>query len=303
MFGNIHEKNKGTFHHFGGRTMKHQQTSLSFMKLKVLFSSLLLLGLTQGCVDLKAIQDFANISAESAEYTALVDNYVDFPNRQKRYQPENQHARLDAMTQQRMTRKTELILRHKIIEEYMEALGELAADGIVDQTEELSQLTTALKSQAGTNPAETEAFGKIAGILTKAVSDGWRKRQLQELIGQSNAPLQQILKSLKHIVSDGFGGDLQNEEFAIQNYYGTLIANSSDLAAKAALAEWQEVRVATLADHSQALHAYATLLDKIAEGHQKLYDERKNLDAEQLLKQMKHSVKELKDLLDTIKKI
>ena len=283
--------------------MTHQQTPASFMKLKILFSSLLLLGLTQGCVDLKAIQDFANISAESAEYTALVDNYVEFPNRQKRYQPADRHAQLDAMAQERMTRKTELLLRHEIVEEYMEALGQLAADEIVDQSEELSQLTTNLQSQAGTNPAETEAFGKIAGILTKAVSDGWRKRQLQELIEQSNGPLQTILKSLKQIVVDGFGGDDQNEQFAIQSYYRTKIAQSNDPAGIAALMEWQELRVADLSNHTQTIQTYATLLDEVSEGHQKLFDERKDLANAQLLQQIQQSVKELKDLLDTIKKI
>jgi len=283
--------------------MTHQQTPASFMKLKILFSSLLLLGLTQGCVDLKAIQDFANISAESAEYTALVDNYVEFPNRQKRYQPADRHAQLDAMAQERMTRKTELLLRHEIVEEYMEALGQLAADEIVDQSEELSQLTTNLQSQADTNPAETEAFGKIAGILTKAVSDGWRKRQLQELIEQANDPLQTILKSLKQIVVDGFGGDDQNEQFAIQSYYRTKIAQSNDPAGIAALMEWQELRVADLSNHTQTIQTYATLLDEVSEGHQKLFDERNDLANAQLLQQIQQSVKELKDLLDTIKKI
>jgi hypothetical protein len=261
------------------------------MRLKVFFSGLLLLGLTQGCVDLKAIQDFANISAESAEYTALVDNYVEFPNRQKRYQPADRHAQLDAMAQDRMTQKAELLLRQGIIEEYMETLGKLAADEIVDQSEELSQLTANLQNQAGTNPAETEAFGKIAGILTKAVSDGWRKRQLQELIEQSNDPLQIILKSLKHIVVDGFGGDDQNEQFAIQSYYQTKIAQSNDPA------------VAALADHTHTIQTYAALLGEISEGHQKLFDARKDLGTEQVLQQIQQSVKELKDLLDTIKKI
>lgn len=283
--------------------MTQQYASLPFMKLKVFLISLLLLGLTQGCVDLKAIQDFANISAESAEYTSLVDNYLDFPNRQKRYQPENQHAHLDTMAQDRMTQKSALLLRHAMIEEYMEALGKLAADEIVDQSEELSQLTTTLQNQAGTKPAETEAFGKIAGILTKAVSDGWRKSQLQELIEQSNGPLQIILTSLKQIVVDGFGGDDQNEELAIQNYYRTLLAQSNDPAGKAALAEWQELRVAALEDHSRAIQTYDTLLDTISKGHQRLYDERNDLAKEQLLKQIKQSVKELKELLKTIKKI
>ena len=283
--------------------MKHQQTRLSFMKLKLVLSGLLLLGLTQGCVDLKAIQDFANISAESAEYTTLVDNYLDFPDRQKRYQPENRHAQLDAMAQERLTRKAELLLRHHVIEEYMEALGGLAADEIVDQSEELSQLTTTLQSQAGTSQAETDAFGKIAGILTNAISDKWRKQKIQELLERSNGPLQTILKSLKQIVVDGFGGDDQNEQFAIQSYYQTKIAQSNDPAGIAALMEWQELRVTALADHTKTLPAYGSLIDEISKGHPKLYDERKDLAKAQLVKQIKQSVKELQDLLATIKRI
>ncbi len=283
--------------------MTRQHTTTRFTPVHVLLSALLFLGLTQGCVNLKAIQDFANISAESAEYTALVDNYVDFPHRQKRYQPEDRHAQLEAMAQERLTQKTELLFRHDVIEEYMEALGKLAADEIVDQSEELSQLTTKLQSEAGTSPAETEAFGKIAGVLTNAIGDKWRKRQIQELIERSNGPLQTILKSLQQIVNDGFGGDDHNEQFAMQSYYRTKITQSNDPAGIAALMEWQESREESLAAHTQAIQAYSALLEKISEGHQKLYDERNDLAKAELLQQIKKTAKELKDLLDTIKKI
>jgi len=283
--------------------MTHPHTRTRFTSRHILLSALLFLSLTQGCVNLKAIQDFANISAESAEYTTLVDNYVDFPHRQKRYQPEDRHAQLEAMTQERLTQKTELLLRHQFIEEYMEALGGLAADEIVDQSEELSQLTTNLQSQAGTSPAETEAFGKMAVILTKVVSDGWRKCQLHELIEQSNGPLQTIVKSLTQIVVDGFGGDDQNEQFAMQSYYRTKIAQSNDPAGIAALMEWQESRGENLAAHTQSIQAYSAILEKISEGHQTLYDKRNDLAKAQLLQEIKQTVKELKDLLDTIKKI
>ncbi len=283
--------------------MTQNQPSPLVMKLKIILSGVLLLGLTQGCVDLKAIQDFAKISAESADYTSLVDNYLDFPNRQKRYQPEDRHAQLDTMARERMTRKTELLLRHEIIEEYMEALGGLAADDIVDKSKEIGQLTTTLETQVGTSPAETQAFGKITEILTKAVSDGWRKRQLQKLIAQSNDPLQIILKSLKQIVSNGFIGDDQNEQRAIQAYYRTKIAESTDPAGIAALKEWQELRTTNLADHTNSLQTYATLIGEISQGHQKLYDERKDLAKAQLVEQIKQSAKDLKDLLKIIKKI
>ena len=283
--------------------MRHQQTPTVFMKLTMLLSSLLFLGLTQGCVDLKAVQDFANISAESAAYTTLVDNYVDFPNRQKRYQSEDRHAQLEAMAQERLVQKTELLLRHNVIEEYMEALGRLAADEIVDQSEELSQLTTKLQNQAGTSPAETEAFGKIAGVLTNAIGDKWRKRQIQELIERSNDPFQIIVNSLKQIVVEGFGGDDQNERFAIQSYYRTKIAQSSDPAGIAALMEWQEHRENHVAGHTDTIQAYAAILEKISAGHQQLYDGRNDLSKDQLIQSIKKSAKELKDILSSIKKI
>jgi len=282
-----------------------QQPSSSFLlPIRILLSAILLLAFTQGCAtNLKSIQDFANLSAESAEYTALVDAYVEFPNRQKRYQPPSRHASLDSMAQERATQKTALLLRQRIVETYMNSLGRLAADEIVDNTEELGTLSAALQNHAGTNPQETEAYGKIAGILTKVAGDRWRQRQLADLIEQSNPPIQQILGALQHIVSDGFGGDLQTEEAAIQNYYMTLIMESNDPAGKAALAEWKELRTSQAQERAQAVQTYRTVLDKIAEGHQQLFDGRHQLDSKQVLEQVKHAVKDLQSLLDAIKKL
>jgi hypothetical protein len=289
---------------FMGLMMTLQPLSRLRLPVRILLSAFLLLAFTQGCsTNLKAIQDFANLSAESAEYTTLVDEYLEFPNRQKRYQPTSRHASLDTMAQERATQKTALLLRQSIVETYMHSLGRLGADEIVDNTEELGNLSAALQQQAGTNPEETEAYKKIAGILTKVASDRWRQRQLRDLIEQSNPPIQRILEALKQIVSDGFGGDLQTEQAAIQNYYSTLIMESNDPAGKAALAEWKELRISQVQDRSQAVQTYRTILDNISDGHQQLFDRRDALDSKQVLQQVAQSVKDLRTLLDTIKKL
>lgn len=256
----------------------------------------------QGCADLKAIQDFAALSADSAEYTTLVNDYIKSPERQKRYQPESRHPKLDQTIQERADQKSTLLLRHAVIEKYMAALGTLAADEAVDNTEELSQLTTALQTQAGTNQKETEAFGKIAGILTKVASDRWRQRQLRDLIEQSNEPVQQILGTLRQIVGEGFMGDLETEQAALRNYYTTLSMESTDPAGKAALREWQEYRSSQIADRQEAIQHYATLLQTIATEHQQLYDQRHDLTNPNLLKQVGKTVKDLKKLLSLVKK-
>jgi len=284
--------------------MTLRPSSSVLLHIRILLSAVLLVAFTQGCAtNLKTIQDFANLSAESAEYTALVDEYVEFPNRQKRYQPPSRHATLDAMAQERATQQSALLLRQRIVETYMHSLGRLAADEIVDNTEELGTLSAALQNQAGTNPQETEAYEKMAGILTKAAIDRWRQRQLQDLIEQANPPIQRILGSLQQIISDGFGGDLQTEEAAIQNYYSTLLMESNDPAGKAALAEWKELRTLQVQERAQAVQTYRTVLDKISEGHQQLFDGRHQLDSKQVLEQVKHAVKDLRSLLDAIKKL
>ncbi|MCA9420738.1 MAG: hypothetical protein KC592_06960 [Nitrospira sp.] len=282
-----------------------RHAALSFLgSLKIVLSAMVLVAFTQGCsTNLKPIQDFANLSVESAQYTTLVDDYLEFPNRQKRYQPSSRHANLDAMAKDRATQKSALLLRQSIIETYMEALGRLAADEVVDNTEELANLSAALEAHAATNPQEAKAFKKIAGMVTTVVVKRWRQHQLRELIEQSNPPIQQILRTLHRIVSDGFGGDLQTEETAIQNYYMTLTMESQDPAGKAALAEWKDFRLSQVHERSEAVQTYGKILDNISSGHQRLFDQRQNLTKKEVLQQVGDSVKDLRSLLETIKKL
>ncbi|MDR4459403.1 MAG: hypothetical protein MRJ67_02600 [Nitrospirales bacterium] len=280
-------------------------TSLSLWRsIAIILTAIVLLAFTQGCTtNLKPIQDFANLSAESAQYTTLVDEYLEFPNRQKRYQPVSRHANLDVMAQDRAAQKTALLFRQSIIETYMKSLGRLAADEIVDNTEELAQLSAALEAQVPTNPQEAEAYKKIAGLVTTVAVKRWRQDQLQNLIAQANPPIQQTLESLHQIVSDGFGGDLQTEEAAIQNYYMTLTMESQDPAGKAALAEWKEFRISQVHNRSEALQIYGKVLDQISDGHQRLFNQRLNLSKKEVLQQVGDSVKDIRSLLKTIKNL
>ncbi len=283
----------------------NRHASLSFLRSPtIVLSAMVLVAFTQGCTtNLKPIQDFANLSAESAQYTTLVDEYLEFPNRQKRYQPPNRHANLDAMAQDRAAQESALLLRQSIIETYMKSLGRLAADEVVDNTEELANLSAALESQTPTSPEEAEAFKKIAGIVTTVAVKRWRQDQLQNLIEQANTPIQQVLESLHRIVSDGFGGDLQTEEASIQNYYTTLTMESQDPAGKAALAEWKDFRLSQVHERSEAVQTYGKVLDNISQGHQRLFDQRQNLTKKEVLQQVGNSVKDLRSLLETIKKL
>lgn len=258
---------------------------------------LLVLVLAQGCANLTAIREFAGISVESAEYTRFVTDYVESPARQKRYQPPSEHEPLDRIAMERHTQQDRLLVRHRLIVEYMDALGQLAADDAVRYDKELDALGRAAKEREFVDAKETDAFAAMVKLLVKGAADHWRQRQLRELIGTANEPFQVIVQSLRIIVERGFGGDLLNEKAAMERYYNSLIAHSSDTAGIAALAEWRDLRLSAIEARAKAIESYGELLRKIARAHQSLYDGRNDLSREGLLREIRGYSKDLRTLL------
>ena len=201
----------------------------------------LILAFQSGCSpNLSAIRDFADISADSAEYTNLVEQYVNTPERQKRYQDAKRHGRLEKQKAARVEQQKRLLARHALIEEYMDALSQLADDNLASYDTEFNALGKAVTDNEFAEQKEVEAFTKIGSILTNAVTDRWRKNQLKKIITQANEPFQIVTKSLRDIVVKAFGEDVQIERVALGKYYDTKLAQSTDAAGKAALEEWTQ---------------------------------------------------------------
>lgn len=266
---------------------------------------LLLLGLSvlAGCADLSAIKEFANISSQSADYTALVNEYVAFPSRQKRYMPVSQHSHLTQIAADREIQKERLLLRLKLIDEYMQALGQLAADDLVNYDTRIDALGKAVSENKFADPKETGAFADMAKVLTRAATDAWRKSKIKELVEAANGPLQIVIKNLKQVVDEGFGGDIETEKATVQTYYRTLVMKSADPAGIEAVKEWEEVRLASITERQNSIRTYSQILTKISEAHQKLYDNRHEITSKILLSQIQQYAKDLGKLYKDIKSI
>lgn len=280
--------------------MRQRQSIASRIPL-FLLTGLLVLGV--GCANLAPITEFADISAQSAAYTDLVTQYVQFPERQKRFQPSNQHARLEQMTRDRAAQRERLLLRQALIEEYMDALGQLAADESVKYDKELDALGKAVVANKFAGERDAGAFASVSKILFRAATDDWRQRKLRELITESNAPFQDVVGALKQIVDQGFAGDAETEEIAIGKHYKAIILSSKDMAGIAALEEWRDTRLAEVKGRRQAITEYSEVLSEIASGHQKLYDKRDDLGNRDLLQLMSRYAKELRRRFETLKNL
>jgi len=272
--------------------------------VRVLTSVLILFPLLgTGCADLSAIQEFASISARSAEYTGLVDQYVGSPARQKRFQPPDQQEQLDQTTRLRAAQRERLLLRLRVVAEYMNALGQLAADDVVDFDKGIGELKEAVVENKFAGEKDAGAFSSVSNVLVRVCTDGWRKKELKNLIAESNGPFQEIVGALQIIVQQDFPRDIANEEEAMTKYYQTLIHSSSDRAGIAALAEWEETRMAEAAARARSDSCYSQVLSKISSGHQQLFEKRDDLGSQELVRQLTQYASELRNLFNSIKSL
>lgn len=258
-----------------------------------------------GCSNLEAIREFASISSESAQYTQLVDVYTQSPTRQKPFQPASMAERLDKMAAEREAQRPELLALHTLISEYMDSLGQLAADDLVVFDSEIDLLGKELSDRKILSSEQGDAYAKIARILTTMAADRWRKRKLSKLIEKSNADFQIVVGALKDIVSKDFRSSIENEEIAIAKYYDGRIAEAKatppQQAGIAALEELRDKRIVGIHSKIDAVDAYTEILNKIAQGHQRLYDQRRALSRKDLIQEVKRDSKTLRKLYKNLR--
>ena len=97
----------------------------------VRFFAVVWLGLVaSGCANLGAIREFASTSSDAAQYNQIVGTYVDTPTRLMRYEPESQRPVLVRQAAERQAQREQLLMRQRLIQAYMDALGQLADDGL-----------------------------------------------------------------------------------------------------------------------------------------------------------------------------
>jgi hypothetical protein len=246
-----------------------------------------------GCANLTAIQQFAALSAQTVGYRQLVQDYVTAPERLARYAPRSGVPKGGEEAAQRRAQESGLVELQATLEAYMDALGRLAADETVGYAAEFTDLSSAIAGAHFATAAQAGAATNLAELLTRAATDGWRRRRLAAVIGDANAPVQDLIGGLRTIAR-AFALDLQTEQLAAESYFQTLLRSSRDRAALAALREWKDVHDERLVERRARLAAYEDALTQIAAGHQALFDDRTRLASADTLARIERYARELR---------
>lgn len=264
--------------------------------------------------NLAAVREFAKTSAATAHYEQVVSDYVNSPVRQRRYQPANQAANLDALVASRAEQGPILEATQQVLVAYMSTLGDLAADQLPNVDSEIDSLSNALEKakfigegdkQVGRETATAAA--SIAKVLIRVSMDGYRRRHVSRIVKETNPALQNTIAGLKDILEHDMRASLTNEALAIKSPFRSWIAAAESLGdpdgAPPVARILLDERLAVVNAKEAVLDDYIKVLDLIAQGHEDLTTNIDRISKNDLKVRLKGYSKDLQTLYKSFKKL
>lgn len=307
--------------------------------LLALVAQLICVLLLVGCANLQAIRQFAQSSTHAETYKTIVADFAEIPEREKYYSPTERHDAYDAKKKRRDSEQEALLNIQRVIAEYMKALEELADDELVSFDKSVDSLAEGLKGLNELNDSEIQAFSSITKLLTRAMTDGYRRRQLKLIITKSNDHLQVLISRQKELVLT-YVSDLSAEKTSIDSYYGKAImkslhhktinskkekfelerrleipdTNYNDIILQEIKDPYKQSLLIILRDNMQErmdtiskkqvnAMTYVDVLNAIGEGHQKLFDGRDELRSAELLANIRGYSKYITAMINNIRSL
>jgi hypothetical protein len=250
-----------------------------------------------GCVNLKHINDFASASLQDEQgfetlpvsFQSLCrDNCLELDIKNGRLNS----AKCDCNTQHLADSVDYLFYR--TVAAYMDGLARLSAD---ETTSYKFDTLSGQLTGVGLSSAEAGAYSKLGSILTKAITDGYRRNKIRQYIQEANGPLQVIIQHLKANIGVSLSIALKARTSKLESDYLGLLRNSSGNAfERRKIIEEFYLRKAGAETQLAALKAYAQLLQTIGDGHQQLAENLDKLDKAGLKDMISQYASNIKDI-------
>jgi hypothetical protein len=151
---------------------------------------------------------------------------------------------------------------------------------------------------------ETHAYTNLAELIASASTDGFRRRELRRYIEVANQPLLTLLEHMEMILIGNLQTTLDNKKSRLYGYYQKLTYsnNLSDLETGLATKLYYE-ELDAIHMVEQQIDATIQALQKIAEAHQVLYNERNRINRKDFKAIIKLYQSDISDLIAAFNQI
>lgn len=282
------------------------------MKKAILKNVLILLMLavvSSSCVNLKSVNNFAVKSQKSIKQFEDIHYSFTQSCQDECHNKKIKNLTLDAdscecILDEKADASTLMI--YNAIEGYLSGLASLSNDELTDY--KFDAVANALKEgdfgSMSINKEHVDAYSKISETLTKAFTDGYRKRKIKEYVTEANEPLKVLISFLDFNLSENLNGVLNAEKEKIKSYYFGLTTDES-LPKKerrnAAESYYQELQ--KIETKQKEIQTYSKALKKISEGHQNLADNIDKMTKAEIKEMLTQYASEIQDIISEFNKL
>lgn len=256
-----------------------------------------------GCVNLKKFNEFSSTSVKSLKkFEELGYSFT---------RACNEKCELEQLEKQLLNTRCKCnadndadsvtLALYKVIKGYFEGLTKLSDNELTSY--KFNGLTKALKEGdfggVKINKSHIDAYGKISTILTRAVTNAYRKNKLTEYTGEANEAIKILLDALSFNLVSNLSKKLDIKKQIMESYYFDMLNDStlSTYEKKKIIEEFNASLVET-GNRKKLITSYSNGLRSIAEGHQMIYKNRNKLKSKELLVILVKYSSDIQDLVD-----
>jgi hypothetical protein len=254
-----------------------------------------LTALLVGCVDFTEVGKFADISkSASSSLPALVADIHGTCERRAAFAPSAKQAETLETCKKLAISEPGILKAQQVLLDYMAALKSLAGDQSVTYGKELDSSPDDL-SKSRLDSKQVSAVAGLAKKLADAALNGYRRKELANLIGSTNDDVQVVTGALRTIIDTDYKRELSQEREGAQEYYQSALKKYQTNEPLAAIAVRRDLQLidTSMTGKEQAADAYGKIMEDIATGHQKLYESRGKWTTRSLIKDVGPIVKDL----------
>lgn len=231
-----------------------------------------------GCSDPKAIAEFASLADRAARDFAMVAHSVVTTCEVQQYRRGESRGGFDnderdaKACASSVAAEKALLNAHAVVEEYIATLKLLANDNILITN--VGEVTKESQTLLRMSDAQVKSIGGLANAISKAMTEGYRRREMTKMIREADSGLQATVIVLSEVIEKQIETKFRLAEDAVKAYYIDGLLPQKDPAHETiASRQWiqqGEREIAALREKKQAVLAYRKMLQKIAVGHAKL---------------------------------
>ena len=262
-----------------------------------------------GCTNLKQVQQYSSRAAQSIRHFEAIDYSFTQSCQERCVTAQLEKAQLsrtdcDCGLEQQADSAT--LLLYGVVKGYFDGLARLSGTEVTNYN--FTPLTTSLAAGnfggLQVTPAQAQSYANIAGVLSRALTDGYRRKKMGAYIGEANNDIKTLLQALQFTLTGNLAGRLETKRSRLRSFYFDLAGDAATSAyeRKNIIEEYGRL-MAGIDDMKRQLQSYARSLEVVARGHQQLYENRDRLTVPEVKEALTQYAGNIQYLTDEFNKL